>query len=477
MEHGPAPGRADMKVAVMSERGGMYKRGILLLPVLGLGVGVLSHAGSANAEPAQQVATTSPAPTGPVPAPAPAMEPSGLGTNGALDQLASACFNGSMQACDDLYETARQDPANVDTYTMYGDTCAGRQPRGTGLLCAEVFVDGPAMGQPAGPATTSAAPAQTTVTTIAEDVMFGVGAGTGQIIPACPPGSFADTYTTCAPSSTPIPMQTVQLRIDADCPIDGDLEHPNPNDESVFTFTEPAHMRTFLECILPEAVAWMEWEYGTLEVPDAWAGSQATSLLPNAFLYVPTGVRGPVSAEGCVGEDSQGEVRYNDQDLAYCPVDGFIYFGEQAVWDAYNRYGDADAWGTIAHEWGHRIQQVAGLLPSATDNEQIAFENQADCFSGALLDFSGRHTARDAPSTPDDIQDLFDGLFDIGDPRIGLDTQNHGTVDQRIRAFFVGYNSSDSEGAWACDFFVTSGSIIPPGSGGSSTAPTTTVAG
>ena len=41
-------------------------------------------------------------------------------------------------------------------------------------------------------------------------------------------------------------------------------------------------------------------------------------------------------------------------------------------------------------------------------------------------------------------------------------TQNHGTIDQRIRAFYVGYNSPDNQGAWACDFYVTSGSIIPP---------------
>ena len=75
--------------------------------------------------------TTTP-PAGPVPAPAPTQQPSGLGTIGALDQLASACFNGSMQACDDLYQAGRQDPVDPanEAYISYGDTCAGRQAGG-----------------------------------------------------------------------------------------------------------------------------------------------------------------------------------------------------------------------------------------------------------------------------------------------------------------------------------------------------------
>ena len=223
-------------------------------------------------------------------------------------------------------------------------------------------------------------------------------------------------------------------------------------------------MKTFVECILPEALGWMTYEYGSLDVPTEWAGSQATSLMPNAFLYVPTGVVGQANGEGCLGEDEDGNLyRYNEWELSYCPWDGYVYLGEQALWWAYTHFGDADTWGTIAHEWSHRIQQVAGIPDSATPNEQIAFENQADCFSGSFLDYSARYTALGTPSAPDDIFDLFVGLFNLGDDaRMGSAEQNHGTVDQRIRAFYIGYNSPDSEGAWACDFYVTSGSIIPP---------------
>lgn len=412
--------------------------------------------------------TTTP-PAAPVPAPAPTQQPAGLGTDGALDQLASGCFNGSMQACDDLYYAARRDPAN-EAYISYGDTCAGRQAEGTGVLCAVAFLDGPGMGQPVGPTTTVAGPTTTATatgesappTTIAESVMFGTGATTGSAFPACPVLTYLNDTLQCVPTSTPTPPQTVALATDLDCPIEGDLEHPDPNNEEVFTFTDPSQMKTLVECILPEAVAWMIYEYGSLDVPTEWAGSQATSLLPNNFIYVPTGVRGVVTDQTCISEDDQGEYAYNERSLSYCPVDGNIYLGEAQLWSDYLNHGDADLWGSVSHEWGHRIQHVAGQPSSATPNEQVPPENQADCFSGAFLDYSARNTALDQPSTPDDLIDLFIGLFNIGDPRIGEETQDHGTIDQRIRAFYVGYNSADSLGAWACDFYVTSGSIIPP---------------
>ncbi len=92
--------------------------------------------------------TTTP-PAAPVPAPAPTQQPTGLGTDGAMDLLANACFNGTMQACDDLYA---QSPAG-SAYETFGDTCAGRQPAATGRFCSDVFTD--AVVQQTSPTTTS----------------------------------------------------------------------------------------------------------------------------------------------------------------------------------------------------------------------------------------------------------------------------------------------------------------------------------
>jgi hypothetical protein len=49
--------------------------------------------------------------------------PDDLGDDPALDELAQECYDGDMQACDDLYAQSEAD----SLYELYGGTCAGRQ--------------------------------------------------------------------------------------------------------------------------------------------------------------------------------------------------------------------------------------------------------------------------------------------------------------------------------------------------------------
>jgi hypothetical protein len=86
-------------------------------------------------------ATTAPDTTPPEGIP-PAMEqPTGLGDDPVLDALAQACYDGDMEACDDLFDRA---PIG-SPYMTYGDTCAGRQPAGTFNYCRVIFgADAPA---------------------------------------------------------------------------------------------------------------------------------------------------------------------------------------------------------------------------------------------------------------------------------------------------------------------------------------------
>ncbi|WP_448642595.1 hypothetical protein [Geodermatophilus sp. URMC 63] len=76
--------------------------------------------------------STSSAPGGVPPATIP---PTGLGSDRVLDARAQDCYDGDMAACDDLYFAADVDSA----YESYADTCAGRQPEGTGQLCTVTF--------------------------------------------------------------------------------------------------------------------------------------------------------------------------------------------------------------------------------------------------------------------------------------------------------------------------------------------------
>ncbi len=71
-------------------------------------------------------------PSGPV---SPGQPPSDLGNDAALDTLAAACYAGDMSECDNLFLQA----VFGSDYQTYGDTCAGRQPAGTGQLCTDVF--------------------------------------------------------------------------------------------------------------------------------------------------------------------------------------------------------------------------------------------------------------------------------------------------------------------------------------------------
>jgi hypothetical protein len=73
---------------------------------------------------------------GPIP---PAVDPpDGLGDDAAFNDLANDCYDGSMQACDDLYDGTVAETA-LNAYTLYGDTCAGRQPEGTQVYCTVTF--------------------------------------------------------------------------------------------------------------------------------------------------------------------------------------------------------------------------------------------------------------------------------------------------------------------------------------------------
>ncbi|HEX9993419.1 MAG TPA: hypothetical protein VGB14_10865 [Acidimicrobiales bacterium] len=66
----------------------------------------------------------------------PGEPPGDLGDDPALDALADQCFEGDMQACDDLYFQSPIDSA----YEEYGDTCGGRnEPMG---LCTTLYGGG-----------------------------------------------------------------------------------------------------------------------------------------------------------------------------------------------------------------------------------------------------------------------------------------------------------------------------------------------
>jgi hypothetical protein len=74
-------------------------------------------------------------PTTPAGIPPATVTPDGLGDDPFLDELAQTCYDGSMEDCDSLYLLSE----DGSLYKAYGDTCAGRQPEGTQVLCTVAF--------------------------------------------------------------------------------------------------------------------------------------------------------------------------------------------------------------------------------------------------------------------------------------------------------------------------------------------------
>ena len=69
--------------------------------------------------------------------PEPGSPPDGLGDDPVLDALAQDCFDGDLQACDDLFLDS---PVDSD-YETYGNTCGDRVPEDevNGRLCTIIF--------------------------------------------------------------------------------------------------------------------------------------------------------------------------------------------------------------------------------------------------------------------------------------------------------------------------------------------------
>jgi hypothetical protein len=91
----------------------------------------------ATSSSSQATAPSSSPPAGGDEIPAATVTPDGLGEDPLLDQYAQSCYDGDMQACDDLYAQSEAD----SPYETYGGTCAGRQDLSISdtVYCTDAF--------------------------------------------------------------------------------------------------------------------------------------------------------------------------------------------------------------------------------------------------------------------------------------------------------------------------------------------------
>jgi uncharacterized protein len=146
----------------------------------------------------------------------------------------------------------------------------------------------------------------------------------------------------------------------------------------------------------------------------------------------------------------------------YCPNDEKVYIDLSFYRDLKEKYGApgdfAQAY-VIAHEVGHHVQNLLGIMEEVNGAQQqasqveanrlsVKLELQADCFAGVWA--NNAEKARDVLEQGD-VEEGLNAASSIGDDRLQMEYQGHvtpdsfthGTSAQRVHWFKTGLEAGD----------------------------------
>jgi predicted metalloprotease len=152
----------------------------------------------------------------------------------------------------------------------------------------------------------------------------------------------------------------------------------------------------------------------------------------------------------------------------YCPNDRKVYLDTaffRQLAQQFHASGDFAQAYVIAHEVGHHVQNLLGILPKFNQMRQqmsktqanamsVRVELQADCFAGIWAHF----TEQKGILEKGDVDEALNAASQIGDDTLQKETQGyvvpdsftHGTSAERKHWFQTGYQSGKLQ---ACDTF------------------------
>lgn len=160
----------------------------------------------------------------------------------------------------------------------------------------------------------------------------------------------------------------------------------------------------------------------------------------------------------------------------YCPVDKTAYFDTDFFQVLVTQFGSsggpfAEEY-VVAHEYGHHVQNLLGVLGRAQSGAQgatgsgVRTELQADCYAGVWAHYAST-VKQDSTGQPflqplsdKDIQDALSAAASVGDDRIqqqvngrvNPESWTHGSSAQRQKWFTTGYSTGEPN---KCDTFNT----------------------
>lgn len=142
---------------------------------------------------------------------------------------------------------------------------------------------------------------------------------------------------------------------------------------------------------------------------------------------------------------------YNLVNAAFCHEDETIGWDRGVLLPSLRRAnGDMAVTMVLAHEYGHAVQQQAGMVTRSTPT--LVSEQQADCLAGVYMRWVAEgNSPRFTLSTGDGLNNLLaamiafrDPLLSEGDSEVGED--EHGSAFERVSAFQFGF----TDGAGSC---------------------------